>query len=60
MKTKTFDCVAMKRAGAARVNRKTRGMTFAQKVEFWRQETAALIEEQRAACFRGKPAPASR
>ena len=47
-KTKTFDCVAMKRAAAAKVYRKTRGMTFQQEVQFWRRETEALIREQRA------------
>ena len=38
-KTKKFDCVAMKRAGAARIYQITRGMTFRQKMEFWRKES---------------------
>jgi hypothetical protein len=49
MKTKTFDCVAMKRAGAAEVYRKTRGMTRRQKLEFWRLASDALQERQLAA-----------
>ena len=49
MKTKTFDCVAMKREGAARVYRKTRGMSFQQQVDFWREESEALLAEQQGA-----------
>lgn len=51
MKTrpKKFDCVAMKRAGAAAVHRITRGMTFRQRVGFWRKETEALLAEKQAA-----------
>ncbi|MCY2925994.1 MAG: hypothetical protein NT031_11250 [Planctomycetota bacterium] len=53
-KTKAFDGVAMKRAAAAKVYRKTRGMSFPQKVAFWTEETAALIQEQKAAKTPGK------
>lgn len=53
-KTKTFDCVAMKRAAAAGIYRKTRGMTFCQKVEFWRAESAALAQEHAASQLRAK------
>jgi hypothetical protein len=49
MKTKAFDCVAMKRAGAAAIYRKMRGMTRRQKLEFWKRESAALVQEQQAA-----------
>jgi hypothetical protein len=55
MKTKSFDCVAMKRAGAAKVYEKVRGMTFRQKVRFWRDESAALLQDQQAAKSRRKP-----
>ena len=48
-KTKAFDCVAMKRAGAARVYRKTRGMSFQEQVEFWNRATERLLTEQQAA-----------
>lgn len=55
MKTKKkFDCVAMKRAGAAEVYRITKGMTVQQKVEFWRQETDAMLKKQEAARARNR------
>ena len=54
-KTKTFDCVAMKRAGAAMVYRMTRKMSFREQVEFWRQESEALRLEQQAARLSKKP-----
>ena len=47
MKTKTFDCVAMKEAGAAHVQDQLAGLTPAQILEFWRERTNALREEQR-------------
>ncbi len=47
MNTKTFDCVAMKEAGAARVQDQLAGLTTAQILEFWRERTDALREEQR-------------
>ncbi|MCY2930347.1 MAG: hypothetical protein NTV86_12775 [Planctomycetota bacterium] len=53
-KTKAFDCVAMKRAGAAEVYRKARGMTFQKQVEFWNRATEALLREQQAAIARTK------
>lgn len=49
MKAKTFDCVAMKRTGAAKVYQLTKGMTIQQELAFWRQQTAAMLDEQRAA-----------
>ncbi len=49
MKTKTFDCVAMKRAGAAKVHRQTKGMSMRQQIAFWRRETEAMRLEQQAA-----------
>ena len=54
-KTKTFDCVAMKQAGAAMVYRKTRKMSFREQVEFWRQESEVLRLEQQAARLGKKP-----
>jgi hypothetical protein len=55
MKTKKkFDCVAMKRAGAAEVRRVTKGMTREQELEFWRKETAVMREEQQAAILRAQ------
>jgi hypothetical protein len=51
-----FDCVAMKRTGAAEVYHKTKGMTFQKQVEFWNGATEALLREQQAAVARTKTA----
>lgn len=59
-RTKTFDCVAMKRAGAARLNRKMRGMTFRQKVEFWRKRSEIAVREWEAAKALKAEQPAKR
>jgi len=48
-KDKPFDCVAMKRAGAARIRELTKDMTFEERVEFWRKETELLLAEQKVA-----------
>ncbi len=37
-----FDCVAMKRRGAARVARQIHGMTVSEEVAYWAQRTAIL------------------
>jgi hypothetical protein len=54
MKKKKFDCVAMKRAGAAAVYKITKGMTLEQQVEFWRKETEAMLKEQAALRLRAQ------
>lgn len=46
MKTKTFDCVEMKRRGAEYVYSITKDMTPEEEVEFWRQRTEELRQEQ--------------
>jgi len=38
-KTKTFDCVEMKRRGAERIMAETRGMTFEEEVAYWRKRS---------------------
>jgi len=48
MKTKAFDCVEMKRRGAALVQEKVAGMTPEQELEFWRQQTELLRQQQKA------------
>jgi hypothetical protein len=48
MKAKAFDCVEMKREGARRVYEKTRGMTHAEEIAFWRKRTLALRRRQRS------------
>jgi hypothetical protein len=47
MKPKTFDCVEMKQRGAALVQEKTAGMTPEQELEFWREQTEVLRQQQR-------------
>ncbi|MCK4342351.1 MAG: hypothetical protein KAY37_11585 [Phycisphaerae bacterium] len=46
MKTKTFDCVEMKRRGAARVQQAIAGMTPQQELEYWRNQTEQLRRRQ--------------
>lgn len=47
MKTKTFDCVEMKRHGAEMVRAKLEGMTLEQELEFWQQRMEELLARQR-------------
>ena len=47
MKTKTFDCVEMKRQGAEALREKLEGMTPEDELEFWRQRTEGLRARQR-------------
>jgi len=42
MKTKTFDCVEMKRRGARAVYEAVKGMTVEQELEYWRCKTNEL------------------
>jgi hypothetical protein len=56
MKTKTFDCVEMKRRGAAVVQDKIAGMTPGQELQFWREQTELLRQQQKAVlASRDKP-----
>lgn len=47
MKTKTFDCVEMKRKGAERVMERTKGMTREEELKYWQEGTARLLERQK-------------
>jgi len=49
MKTKTFDCVEMKRQGADKVQQELAGMTKEEEIAFWRNGTEELIQQQRQA-----------
>jgi hypothetical protein len=49
IKTKTFDCVKMKRRGSRHVQEQTRGMTAAEELAFWRERTARLAKRIKAA-----------
>ena len=42
MKTKTFDCVEMKRKGAEKIYQKIKDMTPEEEIEYWRDRTAEM------------------
>ena len=46
MKTKTFDCVRMKRRGAELVQNKIKDKTPAEQLKFWKQGTDKLKKLQ--------------
>ncbi len=46
MKTKTFDCVEMKRRGALRVHEQLKDMTVEQQIEYWRQRSEEFRRDQ--------------
>ena len=48
MKTKTFDCVRMKRQGAERVMKRLEGKTILEQLEYWRKGTEELKNRQQA------------
>jgi hypothetical protein len=45
-RTKTFDCVEMKRRGAQRIYEATKDMTLEQEVAYWREQSRQFREEQ--------------
>lgn len=47
MKTKTFDCVEMKRKGAEKVQQEIAGMTIEQELAYWQHGTDELRTLQR-------------
>lgn len=52
MKTKTFDCVEMKRKGSEKVYQTIKDMTREEEIEFWRKGNDRLrkeIEERKRA-----------
>ena len=44
MKTKTFDCVEMKRKGAARIYEERKDMTMEELIEYWRKQSADFLK----------------
>ena len=46
MKTKTFDCVEMKRQGAARIHERIKDLTLQQRIEYWRRRSDEFRREQ--------------
>jgi esterase/lipase superfamily enzyme len=48
MKTKTFDCVKMKRKGAEKIYRDLKDKTVSEQVEYWRQRSEDMRRWQEA------------
>jgi hypothetical protein len=48
MKTKTFDCVQMKRQGAEKVRQQTAALTSEEELRFWQERSQQLLERQAA------------
>jgi len=48
MKTKTFDCVEMKRKGSLRIYKETKSLTLEQKVAYWRRKSEEAARRQAA------------
>ena len=46
MRTKTFDCVKMKREGGARVLKNLRGKTIKEQLRYWQRGTDDLRRHQ--------------
>ena len=53
-RTKTFDCVEMKRLGSLRIYETIKDMTFEQEVAFWRERSRRFRKEL------GRPASVER
>jgi hypothetical protein len=49
VKTKTFDCVEMKRQGGREVYKRIKDMTSAQELAYWKKRSAQLDREIKAA-----------
>ena len=47
MKTKTFDCVEMKRRGSLRIREETKDLTPDEKVEYWKKRNEEMFDHQR-------------
>ena len=48
MKTKRFDCVQMKRQGAAKVREQTATLTREEELRFWQERSQYLRQRQAA------------
>ena len=55
MKTKTFDCVQMKRRGAELVRKRLEGKSLEQQLEYWRKGTEDLKKLQKQAREKNRP-----
>ena len=50
MKTKTFNCIEMKRQAALRIHERLKDMTVEQQIEYWRRRNAALSRTRKRPC----------
>ncbi len=57
MKRKRFDCVEMKRQGAAKVPNQTATLTREQELRFWEERSQRLRQRQAALQAAVRPAP---
>ena len=48
MKTKTFDCVEMKRSAALRIYEETKDLSLEDREAYWRGKSDAFLEKQEA------------
>lgn len=48
MRTKTFDCVEMKRRGAEAVRKRLEGKTLKERLEYWQKGTEELRKFQKS------------
>ena len=48
MKTKTFDCVQMKRRAAERIHEETKGLTLEEKIDYWRGAAKSFFANKSA------------
>jgi hypothetical protein len=55
VKARTFDCVEMKRRGAEHVYSIIKDMTPDQELEYWRERTKEMRQEQSAIRAKAKP-----
>ena len=46
MKTKTFDCVEMKRNTAFRIYEETKGLSLEERQAYWQQKTNQFLQKQ--------------
>jgi hypothetical protein len=53
MKTKTFDCIEMKRRAAERIHKEIGDLTLEQKTEYWRRQSQEFRAQQERLLARG-------
>jgi len=54
LKTKTFDCVEMKREGGRRIYQRVKDMTPQEELAYWKARSTELGKKIKAAKRRGK------